>query len=147
MKYTVAIEINLPRKDVVELFMNPDNYPKWMEGLETYEVLEGEHGKDGARSRYFFKTGKREITMIETILKNDLPERLEVNYKAKGVYNNVISQFEIIDDKSTRYISIQEFRFKGFMKMLGWFMPGAFKKQTYENLEAFKKFVESDPEN
>ncbi len=144
MKYTVDIEINLPREKVVELFMNPDNYPKWMEGLETYEVLEGEPGQDGTKSRYHFKTGKREITMVETILKNNLPESLELSFKAKGLYNKVISRFEVIDANTTQYISNQEFRFKGLMRMLGWFMSGAFKKQSFENVEAFKIFAESE---
>lgn len=144
MKYSVDIEINLPRENVAELLLNSDNYPKWMEGLETFEVLEGEPGKVGAKSKFHFKTGKREITMIETVLENSLPDKYEVSYEAKGVYNIVGNRFEEIDRDKSRLIADQEFRFKGFMKMLGWFMPGAFKKQSKENLRAFKKFAEGD---
>ena len=43
----------------------------------------------------------------------------------------------------TKYISEQEFQFKGFMKVIGFIMPGAFKKQSMKYLEAFKNFAES----
>ena len=41
-------------------------------------------------------------------------------------------------------INDQEFRFKGFMKIIGLLMPGAFKKQSKKYLEDFKYFVENE---
>jgi hypothetical protein len=39
-------------------------------------------------------------------------------------------------------VTEQEFQFSGFMKLIGMFMPGAFKKQSCKYMNAFKEFAE-----
>ncbi|HRJ87241.1 MAG: SRPBCC family protein [Blastocatellia bacterium] len=143
MKYTVTIEIEKPIDEVVALFDNADNLYAWMEGLESFEHLSGEPGQVGAKSRLKFKMGKRDIEMIETITVRDLPDEFTGTYDAEGVFNIVKNRFEAINPTRTRYISEQEFQFTGFMKIFGWLMPGAFRKQSMKYLEAFKAFAES----
>lgn len=143
MKYTVTIEIEKPIDEVVALFDNADNLYAWMEGLESFEHLSGEPGQVGAKSRLKFKMGKRNIEMIETITVRDLPDEFTGTYDAEGVFNIVKNRFEAINPTRTRYISEQEFQFTGFMKIFGWLMPGAFRKQSMKYLEAFKAFAES----
>lgn len=128
MKYTEEIEIEVPIEKVEALFLDPDNYQKWMDGLESFELLIGEKGQVGAKTKFYFKMGKREITMMEMVLENNLPQNYLVSYQAKGVYNEVNTRLEKISEKKTRFATDQEFRFKGFMKLMGWLMPGAFKK-------------------
>jgi carbon monoxide dehydrogenase subunit G len=74
MKYTTQIDIQLPIDRVVELFDNPDNMKKWMEGLQSFEAISGTPGKEGAKSKLTFQMGKRSIEMIETITVSNLPE-------------------------------------------------------------------------
>ena len=143
MKYTVAIEIEKPIDEVVALFDNADNLYAWMEGLESFEHLSGEPGQVGAKSRLKFKMGKRDIEMVETITVRNLPDEFTGTYDAEGVFNIVKNRFEAISQTRTRYISEQEFQFTGFMKIFGWLMPGAFRKQSMKYLEAFKAFAES----
>jgi uncharacterized membrane protein len=143
MKYTVEIEIESPVEKVVELFDNPDNMNKWMDGLQSFEHLSGAPGQPGAKSRLKFKMGKREIEMIETITVRDLPKEFSGIYETKGVYNSVKSSFSPLPGNKTRYSSEQEFQFSGFMKIMAFLMPGAFKKESVKYLAAFKKFVES----
>lgn len=142
MKYTTEIEINLPVDKVVELFDNPDNLKKWMKGLQSFEHISGTPGQEGAKSKLFFKMGKRDIEMIETIIKRNLPEEFSGTYEAKGVFNIVKNSFIPIDDNNTRYVTEQEFQFTGFMKLMGALMPGAFKKQTHQYMQDFKEFAE-----
>lgn len=145
MKYTVEITIDLPRKRVVELFNNPDNMPKWMNGLESFEHISGEPGQPGAKSRLVFNEGKRVIEMVETIHTNNLPEEMTGSYETNGVVNNMVVQFKELDENSTKYIAYQEFIFSGlFMKLMGLLMPGAFKKQSMKYMESFKKFAEAE---
>mgnify|MGYP001144596450 CR=1 FL=1 len=144
MKYTISIKIDKPKKEVVELFNNPVHYPKWMEGLQKHEVIKGDFGKEGTISTFQFKMGKREMEMQEEVLKNNLPDEYTVSYKAKGVYNMVCNRFEELSDGKTRVHNDQEFCFKGFMKLMGWIMPGAFKKQSKKYLLEFKNFVEKE---
>lgn len=144
MKYSVEILIHKPIAKVIELFDNSDNMSKWMNGLQSYEHLDGEPGQTGAKMKLYFKMGKREVEMIETILVKNLPDEFTASYEAKGVYNIVKNKFVPKNETITRYITEQEFQFKGFMKIMGALMPGAFKKQSKKYLNDFKKFAESN---
>lgn len=143
MKYSVSITIDKPVNEVVALFDNVDNMKKWMDGLESFEPLDGTPGEVGAKSRLRFKMGKREIEMIETISAKNLPEEFTGTYEAKGVFNIVRNSFEPLPGNKTKYTTEQEFQFKGFMKLMGLLMPGAFKKQSMKYLQDFKAFAES----
>ncbi|NMM47938.1 SRPBCC family protein [Marinigracilibium pacificum] len=146
MKYRVERTINKPIDEVVSKFNNADNLKKWMDGLQTYEHISGTPGETGAKAKMSFKMKNREMEMIETIIKNDLPSVFSASYEANGVMNINHNGFKKIDDNTTLYFSEQEFQLKGFMKLMGWFMPGAFKKQTAVYMDSFKNFVEStDP--
>ncbi|MBI9060087.1 MAG: SRPBCC family protein [Labilibaculum sp.] len=143
MKYTNEIEINQPINKVVELFDNEDNLFKWMNGLQSIEHLEGKPGEKGSTTKMLFKEGKREIEMIETILENKLPEEFTATYEAKGVYNLAKISFVSLTDSKTKYLTEQEFQLKGFIKLIGWLMPGTFKKQTNKYLKMFKEFAQN----
>jgi uncharacterized membrane protein len=142
MKFSTEVEINKPIDRVIELFDNPDNMKEWMEGLQSFEHISGTPGQLGAKSRLKFKMGKREIEMIETINVRNLPHEFSGTYEAKGVYNVVTNRFLPLPDDKTKYITEQEFQFNGFMKIIGWLMPGAFKKQSLKYGNDFKNFVE-----
>ncbi len=145
MKYSQSIDINLPRKRVIELFDNPDNLHKWQPGLLKFEHISGGPGKPGAKSRILYKMGKRETEMIETITLRELPEKFHATYETNGVLNIQENYFEEIDTNATRWTSVSEFRFSNFaMKLMGWLMPGAFKKQSYKFMQQFKEFAESE---
>ena len=119
MKYTTEIEINLPIDRVIELFDDPDNLKEWQPGLQSFEHISGTPGQPGAKSRLLFQMGKREIEMIETITVRDLPDEFSGTYEAPGVFNIVKNKFIPLSENKTRYISEQEFQFKGFMKLMG----------------------------
>jgi carbon monoxide dehydrogenase subunit G len=142
MKYTAEIDIQKPLDKVIELFDNPDNLPKWMEGLQSFEHISGTPGQPGAKSRLKFKMGKREMEMIETIETRNLPHEFTGRYEAGGTVNIVKNRFVKLSENRTKYISEQEFQFKGFMKIIAFLMPGMFKKQTMKFLKAFKAFAE-----
>ena len=87
--------------------------------------------------------GKREIEMIETITTRNLPDEFSGTYEAKGVFNILKVTFVKVSDTKTKYITEEEFQFKGFMKLMAFLMPGAFKKQSLKYMTAFKNFAES----
>ncbi len=142
MEYTLDIEIALPRNEVIQKFDNEENLKHWQKGLISMEHLSGEKGKTGATSKLTYKMGKRELEMIETITLVDLPEALHLTFDAKNVYNIQENYFEELANGHTKWISKNEFKFSGFMKLMGFLMPGAFKKQSYLYMQAFKAFAE-----
>lgn len=144
MKYTSKITINLPREEVIKKLDKVDNMKHWQKGLIAYEQLHGAPGQPGAKMRLDYQMGKRKLSMIETIIENKFPSEFHVNYDAKGVHNTQLNFFNKIDDGTTEWISETEFQFQGFgMKLMGWLMPGAFKKQSMKYLNDFKNFAET----
>lgn len=143
MKFTIETVINKPIDKVIKLFDNADNMSKWMEGLQSFEHISGTAGQPGAKSKLKFKMGKREIEMIETITVRNLPDEFSGIYEAQGVNNIVKNKFVKISDSKTKYITENEFQFKGFMKIIAFLMPSAFKKQSTKYLNDFKTFVEN----
>lgn len=143
MKYTVQTVIEKPIDFVIQLFDDPDNLHKWMKGLEKFEHLDGEPGKQGAKSKLTFNINGRKMVLTETILDRNLPTIFKASYDSKGVHNIIEARFEKADDTRTTYISMEEFQFSGIMKLLAPLMSSIFKKQSQKNLSDFKNFVES----
>lgn len=143
MKYTCEIDIHLPLEKVVELFNDPENMKEWQPGLISMEHLSGTPGQPGAKSRLRYQMGKRQIEMIETITARKFPDEFSGTYEAKGVFNRQHNYFKRIGAQQTRWVSDCEFQFSGFMKIIAFFMPAAFKKQSMEYLEQFKAFAEA----
>jgi uncharacterized membrane protein len=144
MKYTVEIEINQPIDKVIELFDNFDNMKLWMKGFKGYKHLEGESGQVGAKTELLYKMGKRDVAMIETITERNLPEVFSGIYEAKGVWNKVENNFKSVAENRTKWTAHQEFKFSNtMMKLMGFFIPGVFKKQSNKYLKDFKHFAEN----
>ena len=143
IKYTEEIEINTNIDTVITLFDNPYNMQKYMDGIESYKIVEGNIREVGAKAEMIVLMGEKKIIMIEEIITNNLPEEKKVTYTADGVYNIVTNKFERISDNKTKFINEQEFEFKGYMKVIGFFMPSAFKQQSRIYLQDFKEFSEN----
>jgi len=144
MKYSNEVIINLPLNRVMELFDSEENLFKWQPELISFEHLSGEKGAVGAKSKLRYKMGKREVEMTETITVKNLPKEFTGTYEAKGVWNEVKNYFEALDAHSTRWYSDCHFEFSGFMKLIAFFMPGTFKKQSQKYLDQFKAFAEGE---
>ena len=142
MKYTTTTEINKPINDVIKLFDNVDNLYKWMDGLQSFETISGVAGEIGAKSKLKFKTGNREMEMVETILSKNLPKEFKVAFEMNGGYNTVSQSFVKVSETVTKNIVESEFEFKGIMKFLAPLMKWLFKAQSMKYQKAFKKFVE-----
>ena len=68
---------------------------------------------------------------------------MHMTYDTKGVHNIQKNYFKDEGDK-TRWVSETEFQFSGFgMKLMGFLMPGAFKKQSFKYMQDFKAFAET----
>ena len=143
IKYTEEIEINTNIDTVIALFDNPYNMQKYMQGIESYNVVEGNIREVGAKAEMTVLMGEKKIIMTEEIITNNLPEQKKVTYTADAVYNIVTNKFIKVSENKTKFINEQEFEFKGFMKIIGFFMPSAFKKQSRVYLKDFKEFAEN----
>ena len=145
-RYTLELDIDVPRDKLIEYFDNPDNLPKWQPSLISVEHMSGEPGQPSAKTMFKYKMGKREVDMVETILTRKLPDEFTATYEAKGVWNEMLNYFHEIDGGSrTRWEFETEFRCTTLMlRLMSFFMPNMFKKASAKNMQDFKKFAEAE---
>ncbi|WP_430782248.1 SRPBCC family protein [Actinoplanes sp. G11-F43] len=146
MKYTVAIEIDLPRDRVVELLADPAYLPHWLRGLVSHEPVSGVHGQEGTVSRVVLSSGGQRMEATETVTRRELAGDVmyyERELAGAGMWNAARERLTASGPASTRWVSENEFRFDGLMmRLVGLLMPGTFRKQSLQHMHDFKAFAE-----
>ena len=153
MKYTVSIEIALPREKVVELLADPAQLPKWLRGLVLHEPLSGIHGQVGTTSRVVMQMGTQQIEATETITRREpvdlhgIPSGTVVHFEreivAEGMWSAVRDRLSEAGPQATLWQSESEYRFNGLlMRLVALLMPGAFRRQSQQHMQDFKAFAE-----
>jgi hypothetical protein len=142
MKYTVSNTINKPLSEVAERFKDPDGAKEWMEGLTKIEPLKGDILSVGSETNFTFLHKGKEIDIHETVLEQDLPNSVKFAYRSKMGYNEVELKFEEVSPNETRQTGNNMFELKGFMKVMGFFGKGMFKKQSMKYMDGFKAYCE-----
>ena len=143
MKYRNEVVVAVARSEFIKKLDDPNNMKHWQRGLQRASQLNGVPGQEGAQMQLEYQMGKRNVEMVETIIKRAFPDEFYATYETQGVYNLQKNYFIELDENSTKWVSESEFRFSSIgMKLMGWLMPGAFKKQSQKYLEDFKNFAE-----
>jgi hypothetical protein len=153
MKYTVSIEIALPRDKVAQLLADPTHIPKWLRGVVLHEPLSGEHGQVGTRSRVVMQMGEQKFEAIETITRREpadlreIPKGSVVYFEreivTEGMWSAASERLTEAGPDTTLWVSENEYRFSGLlMRLVGLLMPGTFRKQSLQHMQDFKAFAE-----
>ena len=153
MKYTVSIEIALPRERVAQLLADSAHLPKWLRGLVLHEPLSGVHGQVGTESRVVMQMGQQQMECTETITRREpvdlhgIPRGSVVHFDreivAKGMWSAVRDRLIEAGPETTLWASENEYRFSGLpMRLVGLFMRSTFRKQSQQHMQDFKAFAE-----
>lgn len=153
MKYTVSIEIDLPREKVVQLLADPAHLPKWLRGLVLHEPLGGTHGQVGTTSRVVMQMGNQKLECTETITRREpvglhgIPKDKVVHFEreivSKGMWSAVRDRLTEAGPQTTLWESENEYRFSGLpMRLVALLMPRAFRQQSRQHMQDFKAFAE-----
>lgn len=140
-KEEIVIEANID--SIVMVLNNPSKIDKYMPGVQVYELQKGDLGKNGAIAEIKINSEGIDITLKETIIRNDLPKEIKISYEADGVYNIVTQKLEVLSNNNIKLINIQEFEFEGYMKFVSFFMESALRNQSRVYLENFKNYIET----
>ena len=138
-KFKLDIEIERPVNDVYSMFINRSLQPKWQPGLLEDEPIDDHPGKEHYSMLY--RIGNRSMKMTETIIKKSFPQ-YDAHYKLKGIRNAVQHTFREAGPNTTRWTSVNEFRFVGLMKLIGPFMRSGLEQQSRIIMKNFKTFAE-----
>jgi hypothetical protein len=153
MKYTVSIEIALPRERVVQLLADPAHFPEWLRGLVLHEPLTGAPGQVGTTSRVVMRMGRQQVECTETITRrepvdlHDIPSTTVVRFDreivVEGMWSAVRDRLTEAGPQRTLWRSESEYRFSGvLMRLVGLLMPGTFRKQSRQHMRDFQAFAE-----
>lgn len=153
MKYTVSIELALPRERAAQLLADPAHLPKWLRGLVLHEPLKGAHGQVGTTSQVVMQMGKQRFEFTETVTRrepvdlHDIPSASVVHFDREivgdGMRSTVRDRLTEIGPQTTLWESESEYQFRGLMmRMVGLVMPAAFRKQSQQHMQDFKAFAE-----
>lgn len=153
MNYTVALEIALPREQVAQLLADPAQLPKWLRGLVLHEPVRGVHGEVGTQSRVVMQMGRQRFEATETITRREpaelhgIPAGSVVHFDREitgaGMWSAVRDRLTEAGPNRTLWESENEYRFSGVvMRLVGFVMPGAFRKQSLQHMQDFKAFAE-----
>ncbi|RRO22142.1 SRPBCC family protein [Flavobacteriaceae bacterium 14752] len=143
MIYDTEIIINKPIDEVMELFKNPDHLKSWQRGLKSTKLLKGKSGQLGAKRKLNINLEGRDIEMIETITKCDLPKHWYARYTSKGLVSYQKKYFERLEDNKTYWKTTSRFEFHGYMRIVGQLLPGIFKRRSKTVMQDFKNFAEN----
>ena len=92
----------------------------------------------------YYKFGKGEMELTETITSNRLPNSFESSYHHKHMDNTMKCNFIALSDNETRYEYEYEYtRINWVMpKLIAILFPGMYRKQGEKWLNNFKVFAE-----
>jgi carbon monoxide dehydrogenase subunit G len=142
MKTTHEITVDLPRQRVLELIMDPANFPKWQPGVKTFELLSGQQGQPGAKAKVVIESHGMKLEMIETIIERRLPDVYSLRYDGKGVKNTVENRFYEAAPNRTRWVMTNILEVGLMMKMAAPVINEIVGKQNHDSMKAFKAFAE-----
>lgn len=144
MKFKSSIDINQPQEMVANFFADPRYLKEYQDGFIKKELISGQAGATGAVSKMYYKYGKNDMVLTETITSNRLPHSFEGSYHHKHMDNTMKCNFIALDDHRTRYESEFEYtRINWFFpKLIAILFPSMYRKQGEKWMKQFKDFVE-----
>jgi len=144
MKMTYEAEIQAGRDFVFAMFDNPDMLDKWQPTLDSFRHLAGEAGKSGTVSELVYNEKGKKIVMTVTANERREPQFLAGTYDNAWATTFIVNHFEEVDDKTTRFVSYTNIRFKGFMNIMSFFVAKSIRARAEADLNRFKLLVETE---
>ena len=146
MKFTCTVDIDLPIDKVIELYDKPENMRHWQDGFISFEHISGEPGQPGAQSHITYKMGKKEMVLLETVVKRELPHTFNGTYEGDFGKNTMNNSFTELSKTSTRWQADLEYiQANGFiMKVMTKLFPSIMKRQTQKWCDQFKAWAEKE---
>jgi uncharacterized protein YndB with AHSA1/START domain len=143
MKHKTEILIYADRATVWRMFDDPDNLTKWQPTLKSFTHKTGTPGQPDAVSELIYDENGRQVVMLETITARREPEFLGGSYESNWGTVVIFNQFEESDDGKTRWISNMNYQFRGFMKIMAFFMRKSICNRSDRDMNRFKLLVET----
>lgn len=138
------VEVDRPLKDVYAAFNNPDNMPRWLEGLQRTEQISGRPGEVGSKMKQIYLERGRIVEMIETMTAHEPMKSMSGNLEAPGMTCAIHIEF-VDKGASTVVVARTNMKAQSFlMTLMTPFIRGAVRKRQRGDLARFKSLIEAD---
>jgi len=144
LKHTLQTVLDRSIDDVWRAFTNPENVPRWMPTLKSFEVKGGHGGEPGSVARMVFLENSRELVIDETVLTRREPFEFSARFDNQHGSNVVTNHFESQSGGQTLWTLDAQFTFRGlFLRLLMIPFGGFFRKRLRDDCARFKQKLES----
>ncbi|USD36003.1 SRPBCC family protein [Ferrimonas sp. SCSIO 43195] len=142
MKYQHTVTLNADIQTVCRLFSDHQSLTHWQPELHEVTPLIGIPGEQGATCFMEYQLGLCQFLVLKTIVDNHPPKKFVATYQIYNIWNQKESHFVHLDDHTTRWVLISEFRFNGIMKIVGFFFPLLFRYTTTRYMKQFQQYID-----
>lgn len=141
MKYVVTVSIDKPINKVMEILQSREHALKWIKGLTSFDLIEGNLGEVNSKYKMVFEHKGKTSQMIET-LQDIQDQSITTIYEQNGVWNECINQLED-HGEHTHYKVLTTFKFPWYMTWFIWAFKSSFIKESLIGINDFKHYVEA----
>lgn len=143
MKSVVEFDITARQSVVADLFMDPNNNPKWMDDLDRIEPIKGKPGEPGSVYRMVPKHDDR--VFVATVLAKDPRGEATLSLVAPDTSISIKVRLHKLAWDRTRVVSEEKFRFNGLLGTATALLAApAIRRAHRRHMEAFKRFAEAN---
>ncbi len=143
MFFTCEVTINKGRDALIKQWMDVDSFRFWQEGFQSFEMISGEYGREGAIANIWFRLKGKDMVLTETILVSDLPYEYGGRYDFNKMSNTMYSYFEELGPHQTKWTADIDFsETRGVLRWSVKLFPHVFRQQVQRRLEEFKEYAE-----
>lgn len=145
MKFKGSLDIKQSREKVVAFYLDVEKLKDYQDGFVKKELISGEPAKDGTISKMYYKQGKRDMVLTETITSNQLPDSFEAFYHHEHMDNTMKLNFIELDENTTRYeYEFEYVRMNWIMpRLIAILFPSMYRNQGEKWMRQFKEALES----
>lgn len=144
MNITTTVIINKPIRQVWDFYDNPDNLKLWLANFKSFELISGNPGETGTKSKHIYEEKGRIITMFETITEKVPYHKLSgILTMPKMMESNLQTVLKEIDKDKTQLTCVTETKFEVLsLKLFGFMLKKAFQKRQDGHFNKLKMIIE-----
>lgn len=136
--------VNAPVEKVFGFIDDPKRHHEWVPGIVSVEVTPGRAGRVGEIWTMVYSSGGMRSKVKATILEFDENKRIEWDISGAMMEGHEVQVYQSVGTNVTKVSLRNEFRLKGFMRILAPLMVPMMKRGFHRGTENMKRICEEE---
>ena len=145
--FEASVILNQPIDIIVKALMNPDNFPYWQKDLKKFEVIKRAPGEVGSIGHLHYSQKGRSYVLVDKMIYCEPGKKYVSQITGDAIEARVETTLRSSGNDTEMHL---KWSGKGKVPLLKILLPlfrGKMIRQTKEELETFKKLVETKGSN